>query len=703
VLVKVFASQLLNSAYFWVGLTLRLVLLVLAVGWVQSEWFVPFLRGAVTSAQFLDPWSAHLKVAGDPLAFPYGLVMFFTYLPSIGLASILAELSDNPQVYYLCFGITTLLLDLAMVYLLTSFSQGDLKRVLLFYWLSPLVIYVCYWYGQLDLLPVVLLMLCLHQLKHYQAARAGLLLGLAISAKLSMLLTAPILAIYLWRNPRLRHLFLPFSQLLGASLLLSILPCFYSSGYVQMVLHSREIAKVYTVALDLGGGAKIYLLPVAYVLMLYWTWRQRRLSSELLLTLSGLAFFLVLLLTPASTGWFLWVAPFLVLSQIRGDTNTKIIGTVFSLLFVVTSLLYVRGTAVPLLGIPSLEYQLFADPAQASHFQSLLLSALYAVGLIVAIRMFIYGIQHNDFFRLSRAPLVIGIGGDSGSGKDTLVSSLVDVFGTESVTSISGDDYHKWNRRAPMWQALTHLDPRANDLYRMTRDIMALLDGKAVPSRHYNHHTGEFSRGAPHRARQVLLLSGLHVLYVPQVRRKLDVSIYLDMAQELRVYFKMKRDVEERGRSPESVEAAMVRRAPDAERYIESQSADADIVFKLQPADHGDIARSIRMNDFKLSVFLKDGVHYENIVRLLIGICGMRVDVNLAQENGSVELLVEGDVTSEDISIAANEITAEIEEFLALRPTWHPGMLGVMQFIGFNRIIDVLRERLLWSNQATYA
>ena len=86
----------------------------------------------------------------------------------------------------------------------------------------------------------------------------------------------------------------------------------------------------------------------------------------------------------------------------------------------------------------------------------------------------------NLFFRLSRKPFVIGIAGDSGSGKDTLNDAITDLFGTNAVASLSGDDYHLWDRNKPSWQAMTHLNPMANDLERYANDLVSLIDGNDV-------------------------------------------------------------------------------------------------------------------------------------------------------------------------------------------------------------------------------
>ena len=75
-----------------------------------------------------------------------------------------------------------------------------------------------------------------------------------------------------------------------------------------------------------------------------------------------------------------------------------------------------------------------------------------AVGIILAVRIWREMVSRNDYFRLSRKPLVIGIAGDSGAGKKTLSNALVGLFGNHSVTMLNGDNYHRWDREKPISQ-----------------------------------------------------------------------------------------------------------------------------------------------------------------------------------------------------------------------------------------------------------
>ena len=113
-------------------------------------------------------------------------------------------------------------------------------------------------------------------------------------------------------------------------------------------------------------------------------------------------------------------------------------------------------------------------------------------GLLIAIQILREGIRENDYYRLGNKPLVLGIAGNSGVGKSTFSKGLATVFGERSLVEVSGDDYHNWERTSPMWKTLTHLDPKANRLFELVRDVQSLMDGDVVKARRYDHITGRF-------------------------------------------------------------------------------------------------------------------------------------------------------------------------------------------------------------------
>src|SRR5580765_7241700 len=77
-------------------------------------------------------------------------------------------------------------------------------------------------------------------------------------------------------------------------------------------------------------------------------------------------------------------------------------------------------------------------------------------------------------------PIMLGIVGDSASGKTTLSKGLVQLLGEDSVTAICTDDYHKYDRRQRAERAITPLDPDCNYLDIMAAHLNDLHDGAPI-------------------------------------------------------------------------------------------------------------------------------------------------------------------------------------------------------------------------------
>lgn len=652
-----------------------------------QHWFVPFLENSLESFS-LDPWSAYLAAGGDRLAFPYGYAMWLVFIPSFALAWFLGLPSIAG------YGLTLMLTDMAVLFALHKLTNARDRILLAIYWLSPISLFATYWLGLNDLIPVVLLIYVLMALHAGLPLRAAVCMALAVSAKLSMILTAPFLFVYLFNNKRLRIYLRPFVFIFALLAIGLLAPQLLSSGGREMLLDNPELSKVYDISLPFGNGLQIYLLPMAYLLVLFGAWRIRRMSFDLLLAMLGIAFFLVLLLTPASPGWFVWVLPFLVFYQLKSDKVALGLVGIFSMLYIgLGSLL------APLPSLPQISWPVGVRGAEwigvASHTLSMLQTLLLATGSILVARMLREGIQANEYFRLSRKPLVMGIGGDSGSGKDTLADAVEGLFGKHSVVHVSGDDYHLWDRQKPIWQVMTHLNLRANDLSRFSYDVQALANGGKVVSRHYDHDSGKMGKPNILKSNDFIIVSGLHVFSMPILRQLCDLKIFLDMDETLRVHMKLLRDVGKRGHAPEKVKDSIRRREPDAERYIRPQAAWADLVFSLQPMHPDALGEGGAPPKLKLGVRAQQGMYYDNLVRVLIGVCGLHVDISNESADGAVELTIEGEADAGDIAFAARELVPQLKELLDLRPAWKGGMTGLMQLITLLHITQALRKRLL--------
>jgi len=673
-----------HRALFILGLALRLGLIALALPWTHATWFVPFLDALPQHPA--DPWGGFLAGGGDPVAFPYGLPYLFAFAPLTVAGASLAGLAGA----HLGLGLTVLLLELALLGRLRAVAGSDADRAVLLYWLSPIALYVGYWHGQLDILPVLLLVAALAALALRRDARGGGWLGAAVAAKFSMGLAAPFIALFYLGRARQRR-FAP-RAIVGAAAAFTLLfvPLLALPGFRQMVLATPETAKSFALAIPIGASLELYVLPLAYLGLLYWAWRVRRLDFDLLWNFIGIGFMALLLLTPASPGWALWAMPFVAAHTARAGPTGQLLFWPFTLAFVALHLTVSTGAAFAGLDLTTPLAASLPDRAP-----SVLMTLMLAAGLALTVQMARRGILGSPFYRASRTPLAIAVSGDSGTGKDTLVDALAAMFGETALTRLSGDDYHSWDRHKPMWRAMTHLNPMANDLEGFAAHAADLADGMAVRARHYDHGSGRAGELQTLPSRELLAVSGLHALWSPALNARFDVRVFMDMDEPLRRFLKLRRDVGERGHAPEKVVASIERRMPDAAAFIAPQAAAADVVFRLEPRHPSavaDPAAALDASMLRLVATLGPGRNFDRAARLLASLSGIRV-IESADDGGRLRLLVEGDPTAADIAAAARRIAPDMAWFLAVDPTWLPGLSGVMQLILLTEFDRARRRR----------
>ena len=177
--------------------------------------------------------------------------------------------------------------------------------------------------------------------------------------------------------------------------------------------------------------------------------------------------------------------------------------------------------------------------------------------------------------------VLIGVAGDSGCGKSTFLRRLTDLFGEDFVTVICLDDYHCLDRKQRKETGITALDPRANNFDLMAEQMKALKEGRGIDKPIYNHETGLLDPPERVEPNHVIVIEGLHPLYDERVRALLDFSVYLDISDEVKIAWKIQRDMAERGHRYEDVLFAINARKPDFTAYIDPQKQYADVVIQV--------------------------------------------------------------------------------------------------------------------------
>ncbi|MWA00094.1 phosphoribulokinase [Actinomadura sp. LD22] len=182
-----------------------------------------------------------------------------------------------------------------------------------------------------------------------------------------------------------------------------------------------------------------------------------------------------------------------------------------------------------------------------------------------------------------RRPVMLAIAGDSAAGKTTLTRGLVRCLGAERMTAVCVDDYHRYDRAERAGKPFTALHPDCNHIDIMEQHLQLLSMGEPILKPVYDHATGELVRPELVEPRDFVIVEGLLPLHTRLARACFDISVYLDPPEPLRHSWKVRRDCDKRGYSPEQVMAELARREPESAAYIRPQRKYADIVVRFAP------------------------------------------------------------------------------------------------------------------------
>ena len=179
-------------------------------------------------------------------------------------------------------------------------------------------------------------------------------------------------------------------------------------------------------------------------------------------------------------------------------------------------------------------------------------------------------------------PLLIGIAGGTGSGKSTVARKIAEGLPAESVGVIDHDSYYR-DRSDLTYDARTTLNydhPEALDTDLLVEHLTALRANRSVdvPIYDFKRHArlDERRRLEPTR---IVIVEGILVFVEEQVRRLLDVKIFVDTDADLRVFRRIRRDLEQRGRTFQQVREqyyATVR--PMHLQFVEPSKRWADLI-----------------------------------------------------------------------------------------------------------------------------
>lgn len=639
---------------FILGLLIRILLIFLSDPFLHN-YFIPFIQSSIDKFSF-DPWTYFLSKGGDINAFPYGPIMLLAYLPLSFLGNLIDKNILDLNLLEIGFKFSSLLFDYILLLILFTLLRNESRKLLIFcYWLSPILIYINYINGQLDILPLTLLMSCIISIIFQKYGVAGFLIAAAISSKLSMIIALPFVLIYIQKRVGFQKELTNFLLIFSLSSVLFTLIFLFSKGFLIMVVGSKEFARFYSFKVMYSDELNLYILPIIYFLSLYLIWRLKRINQDLFIIGTGLGFFAILIFSPPAPSWSIWIIPFLAYYQVKSKKDLLSISLIYNFLVVSNLIVFATGTNFYFFQ----KYILFdynflknSNP----FFKDLLFTAQQGIISLLAFRVYIYGLRRNNFFySLSTKGLIFSINGNEEFYINSFIKSLEDLINKRNLTSINLSNFifeKKYN-----FQKI-----RGNELKKET-NIFEYNDD------YLSRGLNNLNKLIENNSKDYLLINNDLNFKNINLNRKINLLININKLKNVNNEYDNKfflSDISSR------------------EKF--ALNFDYQIINKEELKNK---------QKFSLTTYFPLGFLHTELLRLLITISSLHVESDVSEDKNWVKMTIEGNPSSDDIIMIANNLIKDIDDYPIKKELLSGGYQGIMQIILLSRISSFLKTKSL--------
>lgn len=179
--------------------------------------------------------------------------------------------------------------------------------------------------------------------------------------------------------------------------------------------------------------------------------------------------------------------------------------------------------------------------------------------------------------------VLVGIAGGTGSGKTSLAVKICERVGADRCLLLAQDAYYKdGSALSPAARAAINYDhPDAFDTTLLVQDLRDLRAGRPVPHLTYDH--ASYARRVlpdPRKPTPVVILEGILVLAEEPLRRLMDIKLFIDTDADVRLLRRLQRDIQDRGRSFDSVQRQYLDSVrPMHLEFVEPSKRYADLII----------------------------------------------------------------------------------------------------------------------------
>ncbi len=180
--------------------------------------------------------------------------------------------------------------------------------------------------------------------------------------------------------------------------------------------------------------------------------------------------------------------------------------------------------------------------------------------------------------------LLIGISGGTGSGKTSFALEIMKHFPSGEVVLVDQDSYYKDLSDLPLEERkkVNFDHPNSVDFDKLIDDLKALKNNVPIKKPVYNFvtHTREKDKYTTVVPKKVIILEGIMIFVIPELRELIDIKLYVDTDADVRVLRRIVRDINERGRDLENIiEQYLNQVKPMHEEFVEPSKRWADLII----------------------------------------------------------------------------------------------------------------------------
>lgn len=187
-------------------------------------------------------------------------------------------------------------------------------------------------------------------------------------------------------------------------------------------------------------------------------------------------------------------------------------------------------------------------------------------------------------------PFIVGITGGSASGKTSILHDIKSQLSPEAVSVVSQDNYYKpIEEQQSDEQGKINFDlPTSINRSAFFHDLMALKEGKTLQRLEYTFNNKEKEpeivevKPAP-----IIIIEGLFIFYFEEIRNQIDLKVYIDAKDEVKLKRRLKRDSEERGYTSDVVQYQWNNHVlPSYYQYLRPYRDDVDLIITNNEGYH---------------------------------------------------------------------------------------------------------------------